>query len=68
MDQNSVTIKWWAGYGGSAGLMPAAVKSAVLMLVAHLWRNREMTAEAALTEVPMGTKALLDTLRWGSYR
>ena len=68
MDQNSVTIKWWAGYGGSAGPMPAAVKSAVLMLVAHLWRNREMTAEAALTEVPMGTKALLDTLRWGSYR
>jgi hypothetical protein len=36
--------------------------------VAHLWRNREMTAEAALTEVPMGTKALLDTIRWGSYR
>jgi hypothetical protein len=26
------------------------------------------TAEAALTEVPMGTKALLDTIRWGSYR
>jgi hypothetical protein len=38
------------------------------MLVAHLWRNREMAAEAALTEVPMGTRALLDTIRWGSYR
>jgi len=38
------------------------------MIVGHLWRNREMTAEAALAEVPMGVKALLDTLRWGSYR
>jgi hypothetical protein len=38
------------------------------MIVAHLWKNREQTAEVALTEVPMGVKALLDTLRWGSYR
>jgi hypothetical protein len=27
-----------------------------------------MTAEAALVEVPMGVKALLDSVRWGSYR
>ena len=38
------------------------------MIVAHLWKNREQTAEVAMTEVPMGVKALLDTLRWGSYR
>jgi hypothetical protein len=38
------------------------------MLVAHLWRNREASAEAALTEVPFGVKSLLDTMRWGSYR
>ena len=67
MDQNSVTIKWWAGYGADGAAVPAAVKSAILMIVAHLWRNREMTAEAALVEVPMGVKALLDSVRWGSY-
>ena len=44
------------------------MKSAIMMIVAHLWRNREMTAEAALNEVPMGVKALLDSVRWGVYR
>lgn len=68
VDQNSVTVTWWAGYSSDGTSVPAPVKSAILMLVAHLWRNREMAAEAALSEVPMGTKALLDTLRWGSYR
>jgi hypothetical protein len=68
VDQNSVTVKWWAGYGIDGRAVPPGVKAAILMLVAHLWRNREMTAEAALAEVPMGTKALLDSVRWGSYR
>lgn len=68
VDQNSTTVTWWAGYSSDGSSVPAPVKSAILMLVAHLWRNREMTAEAALQEVPMGTKAMLDTLRWGSYR
>lgn len=67
-DQNSTTVTWWAGYSVDGTSVPAPVKAAVLMLVAHLWRNREMATEAALTEVPMGTKALLDTIRWGSYR
>jgi hypothetical protein len=68
MDQNSTTVTWWAGYSADGTSVPAPVKAAVLMLVAHLWRNRETAAEVALTEVPMGTKALLDTIRWGSYR
>jgi hypothetical protein len=68
VDQNSTTVTWWAGYSADGTSVPATVKSAILMLVAHLWRNREMAAEAALTEVPMGTRALLDTIRWGSYR
>ena len=68
VDQNSTTVTWWAGYSADGTSVPAPVKSAILMLVAHLWRNREMTTESALSEVPMGTKALLDTIRWGSYR
>lgn len=68
VDQNSTTVTWWAGYSSDGSNVPAPVKAAILMLVAHLWRNREMAAEVALTEVPMGTKALLDTARWGSYR
>lgn len=68
VDQNSTTVTWWAGYGSDGSAVPPAAKSAILMLVAHLWRNREMAAEVALTEVPFGVRALLDTLRWGSYR
>jgi len=68
VDQNSTVVTWWAGYSPDGTSVPAPVKSAVLMTVAHLWRNREMTAEAALQEVPFGVRAMLDTIRWGSYR
>ena len=68
VDQNATTVTWWGGYSADGTSVPSPAKAAILMLVAHLWRNREMAAEAALTEVPMGTRALLDTLRWGSYR
>lgn len=68
VDQNSITVTWWAGYSADGTSVPAPVKSAILMIVSHLWSNRDAAAEAALTEVPFGVKALLDTIRWGSYR
>jgi len=68
VDQNSVAITWWAGYSADGTSVPAPVKSAILMTVAHLWRNREAAVESALNEVPLGVKALLDACRWGSYR
>ncbi|NBW15376.1 MAG: hypothetical protein EBR82_46010 [Caulobacteraceae bacterium] len=68
VDQNSVAITWWAGYSSDGTSVPATIKAALLMLIAHLWRNREASAEAALTEVPFGVRSLLDTMRWGSYR
>lgn len=68
VDQNSTTVTWWAGYSDDGSGVPPQAKSAILMIVAHLWRNREMATEAALTEVPYGVRALLDTVRWGSYR
>lgn len=68
VDQNSTTVTWYAGYSADGASVPAPVKSAVLMIVSHLWANRDAAAEAALTEVPFGVKAMLDTIRWGSYR
>jgi len=68
VDQNSTTVTWWAGYSADGTGVPPAARSAILMLMAHLWRNREMSAETALSEVPFGVRALLDTVRWGSYR
>jgi len=68
VDQNSVTVTWWAGYSSDGTSVPATVKSAVLMIVSHLWSNRDAAQETALSEVPFGVKAMLDTVRWGSYR
>lgn len=68
VDQNSTTVTWWAGYSADGTSVPAPVKSAILMIVSHLWSNRDAAAETTLTEVPYGVKALLDVIRWGSYR
>lgn len=68
VDQNSTTVTWWAGYSADGTGVPPQVKSAILMIVSHLWSNRDAAAETALNEVPFGVKAMLDTVRWGSYR
>jgi len=68
MDQNSVTVRWWAGYGADGKSVPPQVKSAILMIVSHLWSHRDAAQETALSEIPFGVKAMLDTVRWGSYR
>jgi hypothetical protein len=49
-----------------AGDLPAAVKSALLLTVGHLFENREASAPIALQELPLGVKSLLDTVKvWG---
>lgn len=67
LDRNSISVTWWAGYGEDGTKVPKAIKPAILMLVAHLFRNREMTVEGALNEVPLGVKAMLNTVRWSGY-
>jgi hypothetical protein len=75
VDQNSVQVTFYAGPSaywvnspnvGKLNLAP--VQSAIKMLVGHLWSNRDASTETTLSEVPFGVKAMLDTLRWGSYR
>jgi hypothetical protein len=68
VDQNSVVVTWWAGYSNDGASVPAQVKSAILLIVGHLWSNRDAAQQGALNEVPFGVKAMLDTIRWGSYR
>ncbi|CAB4169244.1 Phage conserved hypothetical protein [uncultured Caudovirales phage] len=67
IDENGVNVTWWAGYGEDGTKIPKAIKPALLMLVAHLFRNREMTVEGSLSIVPMGVRQLLNTVRWGGY-
>ena len=67
-DQNSVTVTWWGGYGASGSDVPAAIRHAILMHVAHLYERRLAADNVASNEVPFGVKALLDSQSWGQYR
>jgi len=60
IDQNSVTVSWWAGYGDSASV-PQRVKSAILMCVHELYEKR------GDGQMPAAAMRLLDTVSWGSY-
>jgi len=66
-DENAVSVTWWGGYGADGTSVPAAIRSAILMMVSHLYEHRTAVAPS-MAEVPLGVKALLDTHRWGSYR
>ena len=68
LDDNAVSVTWWAGYGASGSSVPAAIRSAVLMLVGLFYEKRMAADAGSLAEVPFGVKSLLDAHRWGSYR
>lgn len=49
-----------------SGSLPATVRAALLLLVGHLYENRENTVMKEMREVPIGVHALLDTVKvWG---
>ncbi len=60
---NPIEIEFTAGYGVAAAV-PASIKQAMLLLIGHLYENREATAAGqTITEVPFAVKALLSPLR-----
>ena len=67
-DDNAISVTWWAGYGASGASVPAAIRHAMLMLIATWYDRRASADNAGGTEVPFGVKSLLDSQRWGSYR
>jgi uncharacterized phiE125 gp8 family phage protein len=68
MDDNAISVTWWAGYGSAGSSVPAAVRHAILMVVGILYEKRAAAESGSLNEVPFGVKSLLDSQRWGSYR
>lgn len=63
---NSVRIRYWAGYGqdSDGGIkVPWAVRAAMLLILGHLFANREDSTEKALTSIPNGADALMRPLR-----
>jgi uncharacterized phiE125 gp8 family phage protein len=56
---NGVCIEFAAGYGATAASVPQVVRQAMLLLIGHLYDNREAGIDKALQEIPFGVKALL---------
>lgn len=57
---NAIAVTYTAGYGTAAADVPQRIRSAILLLVGHLYNNREDTTERTLARIPVGAKALLD--------
>lgn len=53
-----IRIQFVAGYGLAADV-PQTTRQAMLLLIGHLYENREASTERALSEIPFGVKALL---------
>jgi uncharacterized phiE125 gp8 family phage protein len=63
-DYSSITVRWWAGPSSPE----PRLKAAILMIVDHLYRQRSAVESMSMQEVPLGAKALLDSIKWGAYR
>jgi hypothetical protein len=66
----SVQITYVTGsYGDGVTLntCPFAVTAAIKLMLGHLYKNRETVSELALKEIPIGAKALLDTIKFESF-
>lgn len=66
--RNAVRIRMTAGYslpGDSPQqqLLPKSIRAAMLLIVGHLYENRENTSAVKLEEIPMGVTALLERYR-----
>ena len=56
---NGVCVEFVAGYGATSTYVPEMARAAMLLIIGHLYKNREQTVERALSEIPLGVKALL---------
>jgi uncharacterized phiE125 gp8 family phage protein len=59
---NAVLIRYVAGYA-SSNAIPSPIKSAMLLLIGHLYENREDLTTVKMEEMPLGSKALLNPYR-----
>lgn len=64
---NAIKITFNAGYTDSFSPnpypLPAGVKQAMLLMIGHLYQNRESVTEGQMYEMPMGVTALLTPYR-----
>lgn len=68
-DENSVVVRWTAGYGESGTTTPAVLRHACLLLVAHWYEMRQpvVTGYSQVLPVPQTFETLLAAGGWGRY-
>lgn len=64
---DAIRITYVAGFGDSPSDVPAGIRHALLLMVAHWYENREAVGEKAMHEVPMAVTALINRHRVGWY-
>ena len=63
-EADAVKVTFTVGYGATAADVPESFKAAILLLVGHLFENREAVATGlTVTEVPLAWKYLLNSYR-----
>jgi uncharacterized phiE125 gp8 family phage protein len=60
---NAVEVAYTCGYGLAADDVPAPIRHAIMMIVAHLYEHRETVNDFQLHDIPMGASWLLDPYR-----
>ena len=59
---NAVKIRYLAGYGVDSDggeALPKMIRAALLLVLGHLYANREASTDAALATIPLGVESLL---------
>ena len=69
-DENSVTVRWNAGYGATGASAPGILKQACLLLVAHWYEMRQpvFAGYSQVLPVPHTFETLMAASGWGGYR
>lgn len=65
-EADAVRVRYTIGFSddtASPKAMPASVKTAILLVLGHLYRNRENSVEKALSTIPLGAASFLDPFR-----
>ncbi len=63
--RSPIAIIFVAGYGAAASAVPKSIKQAILMMVGHLYENRErVIIGTGVNEIPFAVDDLLRSYRW----
>lgn len=70
-DENSVVVRYSAGYGDDGSAVPPSIRHLMMILVAHWYESREPVTYGqgvSAMDIPYTVQTLLASNDWGVYR